>query len=133
MLDILSSISIALLPITALPLLVFVPFSLCSLVFSSIFYVTIPSTPFLISLVSRPLEASSDHLGNWARGNGRDPRSSHVSSHVSCQVGRWVIVRQELNLRVSDLSLMDTLDLRCRFWYPGGKVVQMYIDQVVQY
>lgn len=66
----------------------------------------------IVSLVSRPLEASSDHPGNGHRELWTGYADYHVSSHVSCQVGRWVIVRvQELNHRVSDDIYSKVIDL----------------------
>jgi hypothetical protein len=67
--------------------------------FLFILYVTIPSSPIIFLGLSRPLEASSDHLGKLGTGKWQDPRIFMSPSHVSCQVGRWVIFRvQELNL-----------------------------------
>lgn len=69
----------------------------------------------IVSLVSRPLEASSDHLGNGHGELWTGYTDYHVSSHVSCQVGRWVIVRvQEFNHRVPDDYIHSSI-VACTF------------------
>lgn len=93
------------------PVLCPISFFLSSFFCVSILYVSIPLPPFSFPWSRVRWKPRATIRAIWARGNGQDPRSSHVSSHVSCQVGRWVIVRQELNLRVSDLLTLLLLKL----------------------